>query len=231
MESARPSPLLVVRSILRIAIVNGLMTWALFWAAGTTAWPEAWWCMGLLFMGLAGSVLVLWRANPELIVARRGFGEGTKPWDFVMIAILITGTAVLVWVAGFDKRYDWTLLPGWISLLGDLLMLAGIAGAAWAQSVNRHFEPSVRIQHDRAHTVVDSGPYAIVRHPGYAAGAMILIGMALALGSLWALLPAALVIASIAVRTALEERVLRAELPGYADYTRRVTYRWIPGVW
>jgi protein-S-isoprenylcysteine O-methyltransferase Ste14 len=231
MESARPSPLLVVRSILRIAIVNGLMTWALFWAAGTTAWPEAWWCMGLLFMGLAGSVLVLWRANPELIVARRGFGEGTKPWDFVMIAILITGTAVLVWVAGFDKRYDWTLLPGWISLLGDLLMLAGIAGAAWAQSVNRHFEPSVRIQHDRAHRVVDSGPYAIVRHPGYAAGAMILIGMALALGSLWALLPAALVIASIAVRTALEERVLRAELPGYADYTRRVTYRWIPGVW
>ena len=113
MESARPSPLLVVRSILRIAIVNGLMTWALFWAAGTTAWPEAWWCMGLLFLGLAGSVLVLWHANPELIVARRGFGEGTKPWDFVMVAILITGTAVLVWVAGFDQRYDWTPLPGW----------------------------------------------------------------------------------------------------------------------
>ncbi len=223
--------LLVLGSILRIAIVNGLMAWGLVWAAGTTAWPEAWWCISLLFIGLSGSVVLLWRVNPELIAARRGFGKGTKPWDFAMVAILIAGTTLLVWVAGFDERRHWTLLPGWIAPFGDILMLVGIAGAAWAQSVNRHFEPSVRIQHDRSHAVVDSGPYAVVRHPGYVAGALILVGMALALSSLWALLPAALVIASIAVRTALEERVLRAELPGYVDYTRRVAYRWIPGIW
>jgi protein-S-isoprenylcysteine O-methyltransferase Ste14 len=231
MDSTRTSPLLVLGSILRIAIVNGLMAWGLVWTAGTTAWPEAWWCMGLLFIGLASSVLVLWRVNPDLIAARRGFGEGTKPWDFVMIAILIAGTMVLIWVAGFDERRHWTMLPAWVVAFGDVLMLVGIAGAAWAQGVNRHFEPSVRIQHDRGHAVVDSGPYAIVRHPGYIAGVMILVGMALGLGSLWALIPAGLVIVSIAVRTALEERVLRAELPGYADYTRRVAYRWIPGIW
>jgi protein-S-isoprenylcysteine O-methyltransferase Ste14 len=231
MKSVQPSPLLVLRSILRLAIVNGLMAWALFWAAGTSDWPQGWWCLSLLFAGLAASVLYLWRVNPELIAARRRFGAGTKPWDFVMIAILIAGTAVLIWVAGFDHRYHLTSLPPWIAVLGDLLMLVGIAGAAWAQGVNRHFEPSVRIQHDRGHAVIDTGPYAVVRHPGYSAGALILAGMALGLGSLWALVPAALVIASIAVRTALEERALCAELPGYRDYTRRVTYRWVPGVW
>ncbi len=231
MEPVQPSPLLVLRSILRLAMVNGLMAWGLFWAAGTTDWPQAWWCLSLLFAGLAASVLYLSRVNPELIAARRGFGAGTKPWDFLMVAILVAGTAVLIWVAGFDQRYNWSPLSSWTAVLGDFVMLVGIAGAAWAQGVNRHFEPSVRIQHDRGHAVIDTGPYAIVRHPGYIAGALILVGMALGLGSLWALLPAALVIASIAVRTALEERALCAELPGYVAYTRRVTYRWVPGVW
>jgi protein-S-isoprenylcysteine O-methyltransferase Ste14 len=231
MMSVKPSVLLVLRSIVRLALVNGLMAWGLFWAAGTLDWPQGWWCLSLLFAGLAVSVLYLWRVNPELIAARRGFGAGTKTWDYAMIAILVAGTTALLWVAGFDRRYDWAPLPGWIAVSGDLLMLIGIAGAAWAQGVNRHFEPSVRIQHDRGHAVIDTGPYALVRHPGYLAGSLILMGMALGLGSLWALLPAGLVLAAIAVRTALEERALCAELPGYLDYTRRVTYRWVPGVW
>jgi protein-S-isoprenylcysteine O-methyltransferase Ste14 len=230
-STARVIPLPVLRSLLRLAIVNGLMTWGLFWTAGRLDWPQAWWCMSLLFGGLVLSLLYLWRVNPELIAARSRFGTGTKTWDFLMIAILIAGTAVLLWVAGFDERFGWTGLPPWGAVVGNLMMLLGMAGATWAQGVNRHFEPSVRIQSERGHAVIDSGPYSLVRHPGYASGALILVGMAMALGSLWALIPALLVIASLALRTVLEERTLRAGLPGYAEYARRVRHRWLPGVW
>ena len=105
---------------------------------------------------------------------------------------------------------------------------------AWitrAQAVNRHFEPTVRIQTDRNHTVIDTGPYAVMRHPGYIGATGLVIGMALMLGSLWALIPAVVAIIILAGRTLGEEAVLKAELPGYAAYTQRVRYRWVPGVW
>jgi protein-S-isoprenylcysteine O-methyltransferase Ste14 len=79
--------------------------------------------------------------------------------------------------------------------------------------------------------VIDTGPYAIVRHPGYISGALLVLSMPLMLGSWWALLPALMATIALAARTPLEERTLRAELPGYADYTQRVKYRWVPGVW
>jgi protein-S-isoprenylcysteine O-methyltransferase Ste14 len=101
----------------------------------------------------------------------------------------------------------------------------------WPVAVNRHFEPGVRIQKDRGQTVVDTGPYAIIRHPGYSSATLLIVGMALMLGSFWALVPAVIAIIGTAVRTLLEERTLRAELPGYTEYTQRVKYRWVPGVW
>ena len=232
MDQAAPlPPHFVARSILRLAIVNGLMLWGLLWAADRADWTGAYWCIGLLFGGLVASVLYLARVNREVLAARLRFGEGTRRWDYLMIAILVVGTTALLHVAGFGLRLDWPRFPLWAEVIGNVVMLLGVAGATWPQAVNRHFETGVRIQSDRAHAVIDTGPYAIVRHPGYIAGALILIGMALALGSPYALIPAGLVIASVAVRTLLEERVLAADLPGYSDYMRRVRYRWIPGVW
>ena len=101
----------------------------------------------------------------------------------------------------------------------------------WAESVNKFFEPTVRIQTDRGHTVIDTGPYALVRHPGYVAAGLLILGLPLSLGSYWAagtrrdLLPAP------GRGTALEDRTLRGELPGYKEYARRVRYRLIPGQW
>ena len=108
---------------------------------------------------------------------------------------------------------------------------ASYALTTWAQAVNRHFEPTVRIQTERGHRVIDSGPYAVVRHPGYVGAVVMSVGVALALGSLWALVPAALVAVLLIGRTLAEEATLKAELPGYAEYTGRVRYRWTPGVW
>jgi protein-S-isoprenylcysteine O-methyltransferase Ste14 len=107
----------------------------------------------------------------------------------------------------------------------------GMAITIWAQAVNRFFEPGVRIQTERGHHVVDTGPYAIIRHPGYFAACILFAGTALSLGSWWALGPTAVVVLLLLLRTAWEDRTLKAELPGYADYAQRVRFRWVLGLW
>ena len=104
-------------------------------------------------------------------------------------------------------------------------------GPDLGKAVNKFFEPSVRIQTDRGHHVIDTGPYAIIRHPGYAFGFAFFLGIPLALGSLWGLIPAIIMSALLVVRTVLEDRTLQNELPGYKQYAERVRYRLVPGVW
>ena len=128
-------------------------------------------------------------------------------------------------------RMGWSDVPLWVVRTGYMLLIGGIAVTTWAQAVNPVFEPGVRIQTERAQQVITSAPYRFIRHPGYSAAIAIFIGIPLALASWWALLPAALAIALLVVRTSLEDRVLQAELLGYADYARRTRYRLLPGLW
>ena len=109
--------------------------------------------------------------------------------------------------------------------------MLGTLGTTWAESVNRFFEPTVRIQTDRGHRVIDTGPYAIVRHPGYLAAWFFFLGIPLSLGSLWAIIPAIFSCVILVVRTILEDRTLQNELPGYKEYAKRVRYRLLPGIW
>ena len=135
-------------------------------------------------------------------------------------------------VAGLDHRFEWSpLFPAWLALPGLLLVAAGYAFASWALAENRFFSSVVRIQKERGHRVCDTGPYRIVRHPGYAGNLLALPGMVLALGSVWLLIPAAAALVIAVIRTELEDRTLREELPGYPDYARRVRYRLIPWVY
>ena len=101
----------------------------------------------------------------------------------------------------------------------------------WAESANKFFEPTVRIQTDRGHTVIETGPYAIVRHPGYVAACLLCLGMPLSLGSLWALIPGVLACLLLVLRTVWEDQTLRDELTGYRKYAQRVQYRLVPVVW
>jgi len=122
-------------------------------------------------------------------------------------------------------------VPLWVVLTGYALVIGSIAVTTWAQAVNPFFEPGVRIQKERAQRVITSGPYRFVRHPGYSGAIAIFLGIALGLGSWWALLPAALAIALLVVRTGWEDRLLQAELSGYTDYAGRTRYRLLPGFW
>jgi protein-S-isoprenylcysteine O-methyltransferase Ste14 len=135
-------------------------------------------------------------------------------------------------VAGLDHRFGWSPeSPLWLTVLGILLILLGYAFAAWALIENRFFYSVVRIQVDRGHVVCDSGPYRIVRHPGYAGMVLALPGIVLALSSLWTLIPAAAALIITVIRTVLEDQALMDELPGYRGYARRVRFRLIPGIY
>ena len=128
-------------------------------------------------------------------------------------------------------RYGWAPMgPAWIAV-GLVLLLPGSALFICAMAANAFFEGTVRIQHDRGHRVVDTGPYALVRHPGYIGFGAFAAGTSFVLGSWWSLLPAAGAILLLVGRTALEDRTLQRELQGYAEYTGRVRYRLVPGIW
>lgn len=204
----------------------------IFLPAGTLAWRPGWIFIAVLIVAFGASALVLARVNPIIYRARSRFQPGTKAWDKALLAVIFPAMAAILPVAALDAgRFHWLPVPLWAVVSGYIGLLAGIAATAWAQAVNPFFEPGVRIQSERHQRVIDGGPYRFVRHPGYVAAVAMFLGMALALGSAWALLPAALASALLVLRTAWEDRLLRTELPGYDDYARRVRWRLIPGLW
>jgi protein-S-isoprenylcysteine O-methyltransferase Ste14 len=202
---------------------------------GDFGWWQGWvYFLLIVAAGVGGRILAEQR-HPGLVAERQDIenAKSAKAWDKVLAPLMaISLSFPLVIVAGLDHRYGWTpLFPLWLIVLGFVLITLGYAFAVWALVENRFFSSVVRIQTDRGHVVCDSGPYRIVRHPGYAGNLLPLLGIVLALSSVWTIIPAVAALIIAVIRTALEDRTLQEELPGYRDYTRRVRYRLIPGVY
>ncbi|HWA19005.1 MAG TPA: isoprenylcysteine carboxylmethyltransferase family protein [Devosia sp.] len=221
----------VAKSLVALLITLIVMAVVLFLPAGTLDWPRAWWFCAAFVAATLIAIAALWRLNPEIFAARSRVQAGTKSLDYLFITIVMGGFFLILPVAGLDFRFGGANAPDWVVWLGYVLFAIAYFGEAWPQAVNRHFEPGIRIQEDRGQTVIDTGPYAFVRHPGYIFGTLLAISMALMLGSYWALIPALAVGVGLVPRTLFEEQTLRAELPGYTEYTQRVKWRWVPGVW
>jgi protein-S-isoprenylcysteine O-methyltransferase Ste14 len=229
----QPEPIdrrrLIISSVSSLVI----LVLCLFVSAGTLDWFRGWLFCFLMVAEAVVAVLYLGRVNPDVIAGRVHRHDRPRTWDLLLglLGFLPTILAVFIVAAVDDGRYHWFPVPWWVCVLGYAVLTIGLAGMTWAQSVNKFFEPSVRIQTDRGHKVIDTGPYAIIRHPGYAFGFLLFLGIPLALGSLWALIPAVLLGLLMIVRTILEDRTLQKELAGYKEYAQRVRYRLIPGVW
>lgn len=217
---------------IQLPVTLAVLGAALFWPAGTFDWPRGWIFFGLFIALMVIAVLWVWLTNPELFVVRQKFQKGTKAWDAVVASLTVLLFAAILPVAALDDaRFRWAPQPDWVVWVGYTLLTLGFFGVTWAQSVNRHFEATVRIQTDRGHKVIDTGPYAVIRHPGYSFAIIMSAGMALSLGSLYALTPVGLSVLLLIGRTLGEEAELRKGLEGYIDYTKRVRFRWIPGIW
>jgi len=204
----------------------------MFWPAGTIDWRRGWLFITLFIILAFIAIGWIQRDNPELFAARSKIRKAANPWDAVIAVITVLLILAIVPLAALDDvRFGWLPTPDWVTFLGYVLLTAGFMGVTWAQSVNRHFEATVRIQSERDHRVIDSGPYAHIRHPGYAFAIPMAAGIALSLGSVVALIPVVFLAVLLAIRTLAEEAVLRDGLPGYTDYAARVKYRWLPFVW
>ncbi len=218
--------------VLRLVCLPVFIALFMFLPAGTWAWPKGWLFVFVLIGVISAVFLVLHRVNPEVIVARSRFHEGTKGWDKILLSLYFPAMSAVLLVAALDDgRFHWFPVSWWVCGVGYALLLAGIGIVTWAEGVNKFFEVTVRIQTERGHSVIDTGPYAIARHPGYVGGILHAIGMSLSLGSLWALIPAAVASMVLIVRTQWEDHTLQEELSGYKEYATRVRYKLIPGVW
>lgn len=157
----------------------------------------------------------------------------TKGWDRLLAgAVSLYLPLITLIVSGLDARFGWSAQPVLAAQLAALVILVlGYALVSWAMASNKFFSGVVRIQAERGHTVATTGPYQVVRHPGYTGMIAFTLATPVLLGSLWALVPALLNVCLFVLRTSLEDRTLQAELSGYQDYTRQVRYRLLPGVW
>jgi protein-S-isoprenylcysteine O-methyltransferase Ste14 len=192
----------------RLIVVYLSIPLALFVCAGDIGWWQAWvYSLRFVAAGLGGRFFAE-RRHPGLLAERQNIDniQTVKAWDKVLAPLMALSLSLpLVVVAGLDHRF-------------------GLVE-------NRFFSSVVRIQTDRGHVVCDNGPYRIVRHPGYAGNILPLLGIVLALSSLWTLILAAVALVIAVIRTALEDRTLQEELPGYKEYARRVRYRLLPGIY
>ena len=178
--------------------------------------------------------LFTWLIIPsELVQERIKPGPGTKKWDYVFHAFFLPLTYIIPLIAALDGgRHHWTGgFPIWVNVVAFVFVLLGYSLTILSLWKNRFFSTIVRIQKERGHYVIDKGPYAFIRHPGYAGLIVSSFGIAIALNSLWALIPTGLYTIAFIIRTYLEDVTLQKELSGYVDYAARVRYRLIPRIW
>jgi protein-S-isoprenylcysteine O-methyltransferase Ste14 len=197
-------------------------------------WWEAWVYTSVCILGFAISRALAARRHPDLLAERARFmqHEDAKPWDKLLAPLVGLGGGLVPLVAGLDALFDRSptfSLP--VKILSLVIILVGYALGSYALIENRFFSGMVRIQTDRGHHVVSSGPYRWLRHPGYAGALLAYLATPLFLDSRWAFLPAGFITIVLVIRTGLEDRVLQDELAGYRDYAKRVRYRLLPGVW
>jgi protein-S-isoprenylcysteine O-methyltransferase Ste14 len=223
------------RQWIGLAVVYLSIPLVLLACGGDFGWWQAWVYSLLIVPAGIGGRIWAERRHPGLLAERQDIEkiQSGKAWDKVLAPLMALSVVFpLVIVAGLDHRRGWSsVFPLWLIVLGFILISLGYAFATWALVENRFFSSTVRIQTDRGHVVCDSGPYRIVRHPGYAGNIPPLLGIVLALGSVWTLIPAAVALIIAVIRTELEDQTLQEELPGYRDYARRVNYRLIPGIY
>ena len=201
--------------------------------AGRWDWVEGWLLAGMFFAYLVGTSLWVVRHAPGLGSerARAVAHPGSLLERLILIWVVVVQVGLIVVAALDGGRFHWSQVPIWVEIAGFVITVGYVALNLWVMVHNAYLSAVVRIQDERGHTVVTTGPYRIIRHPMYTAVCLMAVGIPLALGSWWALIPGGLLFFTFILRTYQEDRILAANLSGYAEYTQRTRYRLVPGVW
>ena len=226
----------MLKVLVRIVADAAVVAIVLFTAAGTIAWARAWVLLAVLLVARMVSAIVIYRVSPALLRERATvlIHRHQPRWDrIVLIAFMMTAFIALPADAALDV-FHWHVLPVPAEPVRDIGLFLFVIGwfvTALALRENAFAVTVVRLQNERMHKVVDTGIYRHLRHPMYAGNPFVLLGLSLWLGSYFAALCAILPVAMLMVRIRLEERFLLRELAGYSDYSKRVRYRLLPGIW
>ncbi len=215
---------------IRWIIVTGLV---FFLTAGKINILRAWIYIGIYAIGGLIISFILFKKTPKLLNDRRKMQKGTKQLDkYIILTYFFFAIVITPFVAGIDRRFNLTeLLPSFYLYIGIILYLLSALFSTWPMLHNPFFEGTLRIQKEKNHNVINTGPYKIVRHPGYLGMLLGSIALPLAMGSVLALIPLSIMIVLIFVRTYYEDTTLQKELTGYSEYCREVKYRLIPFIW
>lgn len=205
-----------------------------FVSAGNIGLLRPWIYFGISCFHYLISTITLYKLNPELLVHRLKLKrKGSKLWDEILMRVSnLTALILIPTIAGLDiGRFHWSSLTIYYAIIGFVLNIISTVLLNWAMITNPHFEPTVRIQRDRDHMVITSGPYQIIRHPGYLAGILFIFSIPFYLGSLFTFIPAGIYFLLMVTRTWFEDNTLQKELTGYFEYTKKTRYRLFPFIW
>ena len=217
-----------VRTLLALPVLLG----ALFGTAGDLTWQPGWIYSAILTLSTVLPLYGPLQFDLGLIEERLSRRTDAEPWDKAFVALIGVFSIVELAIPGLDHRWQWSCAaPAWLMWAGAAGVVLGTAGLTWAMRTNRFFSAYVRIQRDRQHHVITSGPYRYVRHPGYATWMVQGLSLPLLFGSWWTFIPIAGISLVFIVRTRLEDNVLMEKLQGYREYASQVRYRLLPGVW
>jgi protein-S-isoprenylcysteine O-methyltransferase Ste14 len=220
-----------IRRIVQVLVSILLIGALLFLSAGRLDWLWGWLFLAAFFLLMLASAFVMSK-SPDLINERGRRAENIKGWDKALMGIYSLVLFTVPVVAGLDAvRRGWSEMSLALHLIGVALAIPAMIMPLWAMSANAYLSTMVRIQDDRGQQVVTTGPYRYVRHPMYVGTIFFGLCIPLFLGSWWAFIPCGLIVVLFIIRTALEDRTLQEELPGYAEYAQRVRYRLLPGIW
>lgn len=225
---------LLIRTIWQSVLWLGLMAVLLMWPAGDWGWPEGWAFIAIFALGTVFMVAWLLPRDPALLASRMAspIQKGQAWWDRVFMGFVVVGWCVWLVAMALDAgRWHRGQMPVWLEAVGGLMMIAGFAGIMPVFAANSYAAPVVRVQNERSQRVIDTGPYAIVRHPMYAVATLYVFGMPLLLGSWYGLIGSVVLMVAIGWRAMKEEQTLCKGLAGYADYMTQVRYRFVPYVW
>jgi protein-S-isoprenylcysteine O-methyltransferase Ste14 len=219
------------RAWLALVVVTLVMCALLFGSAGTIRYWQAWVYVTIFVVASVPTSVYLMKKDPALLARRMRGGPMFEKEDTQRIIMTFTslGFIAILVVPGLDRRFGWSTVPTWAVVLGDLLVVIGFLLIFVVYRENTFTAATIQVSPDQ--TVISTGPYAIVRHPMYASGALYMFGIPLALASYWGYLALAAMMPFLLWRLLDEERILGRDLPGYADYRRRVRYRLVPFIW
>lgn len=224
----------IVRIVIMLLLVLVIFPLLPMIISGRWDWWQAW-TMGVLFiLSFVVSRAIAAGKTPDILKERANYATqgNTQAWDKWLSPVVAFGSVFILLAAGLDELFNWSPdLPLELELLGLALILFGYIFGSYAFVENAFFSGTVRLQPERGQTVISTGPYAWVRHPGYLGSLIASLGMPLLLDSWWAFVPVVIFGSFFVLRTKLEDRFLQENLPGYSDYAKKVHYRLFPGIW